>query len=132
MLAGHAHRPVAFLQLRGLIQHRDRPRVTQPRGDELLQRLQCRFPVPGVLGQQRLHPPRRGMPGRLRQLPARPAITRLGQQRTDVRERRQPRPGLREHRREQHPQLTMKVPQPAAIFYDGRSGHLLILSSHTA
>jgi len=85
-----------------------------------------------VLGQQRLHPPPRGMPGPLRQLPARPAVTGLGQQRADIREGRQPRPGLREHRREQRPQLTMKFPQPAAIFYDGRSSHLLILSSHTA
>jgi hypothetical protein len=132
MLAGDPDRPVAFLQLRGLVQHHDRPRVAQVRGDEPLQRGQRRRPVPGVLGQQRLHPPRRGMPGRLGKLPARLAVPRLGQQRAEVRERRQPRPGLREHRREQRPQLTMKFPQPAATLYDGRSGHLLILSSHTA
>ena len=29
-------------------------------------------------------------------------------------------------------QLIVKLPQPAAILYDGRSGHLLILSSHRA
>ena len=29
-------------------------------------------------------------------------------------------------------QLIVQFPQPAAIFYDGRSGHLLILSSHKA
>jgi hypothetical protein len=97
-----------FLQLRGLIQHHDRPRVTQPGHDEPLQRGQRRRPVPRMLSQQRLHPPRRGMPGPLGQLPARPAITRLGQQRPDIRERRQPRPGLREHRREQAAQLTLK------------------------
>jgi hypothetical protein len=69
-LAGHAQRPVAFLQLRGLIQHHDRPRITQADKDEPLQRGQRRRPVPGVLSQQRLHPPRRRMPGPLRQLPA--------------------------------------------------------------
>ena len=132
MLAGHAHRPVAFLQLRGLIQHHDRPRVTQAGQDEPLQRGQRRRPVPGVLGQQRLHPPRRRMPSPLRQLPARPAVTRLGQQRPDIRERRQPRPGLREHRREQAAQLALKSVQPGAIFYDGTGGHLLILSRHKA
>jgi hypothetical protein len=72
------------------------------------------------------------MPSPLRQLPARPAITRLGQQCPDIRERRQPRPGLREHRRKQATQLTLKSVQPAAIFYDGTSGHLLILSRHKA
>ena len=132
MLASHAHRPVAFLQLRGLIQHHDRPRVTHPGQDEPLQRGQRRRPVLGVLGQQRLHPPRRGMPSPLGQLPARPAITQLGQQRPDIRERRQPRPGLREHRREQTAQLTLKSAQPGAIFYDGTGGHLLILSRHKA
>jgi hypothetical protein len=72
------------------------------------------------------------MPSPLRQLPARPAITRLGQQRPDIRERRQPRPGLREHRRKQATQLALKSVQPAAIFYDGTGGHLLILSRHKA
>jgi hypothetical protein len=51
----------------------------------------------------------------------------LGEQRRDVGERRQPRPGLAEHRREQGAQLSLKSSQPAAIIYDGRSGHLLIL-----
>jgi hypothetical protein len=39
--------------------------------------------------------------------------------------------GLAEHRREQPAQLIFKRPQPAAIPYDGRSGHLLILSCHS-
>jgi hypothetical protein len=85
-----------------------------------------------MLGQQRLHPPRRDMPGHLRQLPARLAVTALGQQRADIRERRQTRSGLREHRREQTTQLTVKFPQPGAIFYDGPGGHLLILTRHKA
>jgi hypothetical protein len=72
------------------------------------------------------------MPGLLRQLPARPAVTAFGQQRAHVRERRQPRPGLREHRREQAAQLTVKPVQPGAIFYDGPGGHLLILTRHKA
>ena len=37
------------------------------------------LPSPRMLGEQRLHPPRRGMSGRFRQLSARPAIPRLGQ-----------------------------------------------------
>jgi hypothetical protein len=73
-----------------------------------------------------------GGAGRLGQLSARPAVPRLGQQRADIRERRQPRPGLREHRREQAAQLTVKSPQPGVIFYDGTGGHLLILSPHKA
>ena len=85
-----------------------------------------------MLSQQRLHPPRRGMPGRLGQLPARLAVTLLTQQRPDIGERRQPRPGLREHRREQAAQLTMKFPQPRPVFYDGPGGHLVVLSCHEA
>jgi hypothetical protein len=54
----------------------------------------------------------------------------LSQQRPDIRERRQPRPGLREHRREQAAQLALKSVQPGTIFYDGTGGHLLILSRH--
>ncbi len=42
--------------------------------DEPLQPLQHHPPVPGVLSQQCLHPPRRGMPGLLAQLPARLAV----------------------------------------------------------
>ena len=132
MLPADPDRPGPFLQLRGLIQHHDRLRVTQVRGDEPLQRGQRRLPVPGMLGQQRLHPPRRGMPGRLGQLPARLAVPTLGQQRANVRERRQPRPGLREHRREQAAQLTVKFLQPCPVFYDGLGGHLVVLSSHEA
>jgi DNA-binding CsgD family transcriptional regulator len=40
------------------------------------------------------------MPGLLTQLPARPAVTGHGQQRADIPERCQTRPGLGEHRRE--------------------------------
>ncbi len=71
VLAGHAdtHRPL--LQLRGLIQHR--------------------APVPGVLGQQRLHPPRRGMPGLLAQPPARLAVPGHCQQRRHVADRQRVR-----------------------------------------
>ena len=122
MLPGDPHRLRALFQFRGLIQHHDRLRITQVREDEPLQRGQRRLPVPGMLGQQRLHPPRRGMPGLLRQLPARLAVTAFGQQRADVRERRQTRSGLREHWREQASQLTVKFPQPGAIFYDGPGG----------
>jgi hypothetical protein len=77
---------------------------------------------------------RRGVavPGSLGQLPARPALRRPSQQRPDIRKRRQPRPGLLKHRSKQRPQLILKPAQPAAIFYDGHSGHLLILSSHKA
>ena len=132
MLPAYPHTGLAFLQLRGLIQHHDRPWITQPRHDEPLQRGQRRRPVPGVLGQQSLHPPRRGMPGRLRQLPARPAIPRLGQQRPDIRERRQPRPGLREHPRQQPEQLPSQLSQPGPVFYDGTGGHLIVSSSHEA
>ena len=72
------------------------------------------------------------MPGYLGQLPARPTIPALGQQRADVRERREPRPGLREHRREQAAQLTVKFLQPCPVFYDGPGGHLVVLSCHEA
>jgi hypothetical protein len=48
----------------------------------------------------------------------------------DIRERRQPRPGLCEYRREQAAQLAMKSVQPGAVFYDGTGGHPLILSRH--
>jgi hypothetical protein len=71
----------ALLQLRGLIEHQDRVRIGQVREDGPLQPLQHRLPVPGVLGQQRLHPPRRGVPGLLAQLPARLAVTGCRQQR---------------------------------------------------
>jgi hypothetical protein len=37
-----------------------------------------------------------------------------------------------EHRRQQTTQLTVKFPQPGAIFYDGPGGHLLILTRHKA
>jgi hypothetical protein len=70
------------------------------------------------------------LPRLLGELPARPARAWLGQQRPEVSKPRQPRPGPGEHRREQPAQLIVQLPQPAAIFYDGRGGHLLILSSH--
>jgi hypothetical protein len=85
-----------------------------------------------MLGQQRLHPPRRCMPGLLRQLPAQPAPARPGQQRPDIRKRRQLRPGLREHRREQATQFALKAAQPGVIFYHGTGGCLLILTRHEA
>jgi hypothetical protein len=130
VLAGHPHRGLAFLQLRGLVQHHDRSRNAQVRQDEPLQRLQRHRPVPGVLGQQGLHPPRRrGMPGYLPELPARPAFPRPGQQRADVRER-QPRPGLREHARQQRKQLLPQFPQPCPVTYDGTGGHLVVHSCH--
>ena len=132
VLAGRPHRHLPLLQLRGLIDHQHRARIAQVIYDQPLQGLQRRLPVPGVLGQQRLQTPRRGMPRLLGELPARPAVPRLGQRRPEVSERGQPRPGLGEHRREQPAQVVMQFPQPAAIFYDGRSGHLLILSSHKA
>ena len=72
------------------------------------------------------------MPGHLGQLPARPAIPRLGQQRADVRERCQPRPGLREHPRKLREQFPSQAAQPRPVFYDGLSGHLIVLSSHEA
>ena len=99
-------------------------------GDEPLQRGQRRCPVPGVLSQERLHPPRRAIPGRLRQLPARLTVPLLPQQRPDVRERRQPRPGLREHRREQGTQLTMQLPQPSPglLRWPRRPPRCLVLS----
>ena len=131
MLAGHPDGHLAFLQLGGLIQHQDRPRVAKLIEDEPLQALQRRLPVPGVLAQQRLHPPRRGVPGLLGQLPARPAVPGLAQQRADVGERRSTRPGLREHPREQAEQLPLQLPQPALALYDGRVGHLLILLRHS-
>jgi len=130
MLAGHPHPHLPLLQLRGLIEDQHRARIAQVINDEPLQRPQRRLPVPGMLSQQRLHPPRRGMPRRLGKLPARPAVSRLGQQRSEVSEPRQPRPGLSEYRRESPAQLTVRFPQPAAIFYDDRNRHLLILPSH--
>ncbi len=50
MLSAHPNRPVALLQLRGLVQHHDRLRIAQVREDEPLQRGQRRRPVPGVIG----------------------------------------------------------------------------------
>ena len=132
MLAGDAGRRGTFLQLRGLIQHEDRLIIAQVSGDEPLQRRQRLLPVPRVLRQQRLHPPRRGMPGLLRQLPARLAVTPLRQQRPDIRKRRQPRPGLREHRSQHAPQLTLKFSQPAGVLYHGPGGHPAAQSSHRA
>ena len=132
VLAGHPDRHLPFLQLSGLIQHQHRARIGQVGQDEPLQRRQRRLPVPGVLGQQRLHPPRRGMPGGLSELPARPAVPALSQQRDEISERGETRPGLREYRREQGTQLVVQPAQPAAILYDDRSGHLLILSCHRA
>jgi hypothetical protein len=72
------------------------------------------------------------MPGSLSELPARPAVPALSEQRAEVSERGQTRPGLREYRREQGAQLVLEPSQPAAILYDDRSGHLLILSCHRA
>jgi hypothetical protein len=71
------------------------------------------------------------MPGLLAELPARPAAPGR-QQRADVGKRRETRPGLREHPAEQHTQLTVQLPQPRPVFYDGRDGRLLILLSHSA
>ena len=88
MLAGHPDRHLASLQLGGLIQHQHRIPVAQVIKDEPLQRGQRRPPVPGVLTQQRLHPPWRGMLGSLGQLPARPAVPGLSQQRADISKRR--------------------------------------------
>jgi hypothetical protein len=90
MLPGHPHRLGALLEFCGLIQHQDRLRVTHAGQDEPLQGPQRRLPVPGMLGQQRLHPPRRAMPGSLGQLPARLPVAAFGQQRTDIRKRRPP------------------------------------------
>jgi hypothetical protein len=42
------------------------------------------------------------------------------------------RDDLREHRREQAAQLTVKFPQPCPVFYDGPDGRLVVLSSHEA
>jgi hypothetical protein len=70
VLPGHAHGLGALLELGRLVRHHDCLRITQMRGDEPLQRSQRGRPVPGMLGQQRLHPPRCGVPGRLGQLPA--------------------------------------------------------------
>jgi hypothetical protein len=125
-------RLVAFLQLSGLIDRQDRSRIAQPAHDEPLQRGQRRRPVPAVLAQQRLHPPRRRVPGRLRQLPARPAVPRLRKQRADIGERGEPRPGLREHPRQQREQFPPQFPQPRPVTYDGPDGHLAIQSSHKA
>src|SRR5256885_9173317 len=72
------------------------------------------------------------MPSGLGELPARPALPTLGQQRADISERGETGPGLREYRREQGAQLILEPSQPAAILYDDRGGHLLILSSHRA
>ena len=58
------------------------------RGQDLPARAQRRLPVPGMLGQQRLHPPR-PMPRPLGELPARPAVSGLGQQCADVSKGRQ-------------------------------------------
>jgi hypothetical protein len=128
MLPGYSYRYGAVLELGGLIKHHDRPRVTQMRHDEPLQRRQRR-PVPGVLGQERLHPPQRSVPGRFGQLPARLAVPGLGQPAApDVRQRRQPRPSLRE----QAAQLTVRFLQPCPVFYDDPGGHLIVLSCHEA
>ena len=127
VLAGHPHGHGPFLQLRGLIQHHDRGGVTQVRQDEPLQPGKRRLPVPGVFRQQRLHPPRRGVPGHLAQLPARLTVTPLAQQRSDIPERSQTRSSLGEHRRDQRLQLSLELLQPAAAFYDGRDGHPLVL-----
>ena len=48
------------------------PRV---RDDVPLQRAECGFPVPGVVGQQCLHPPRRGMSSQARSSTMAPAAT---------------------------------------------------------
>ena len=121
---------VPFFQLGGLVQRQDRLRVAEPRGDELLQRGQRRFPVPDVLGRQSLHPPRRAVPGRLRQLPARLSVTRLGQQRADAGERRKPRPGLHVRPCQQRKQLPPQFPRPRPVTYDGIGGHLVVQGSH--
>ncbi len=130
LVVNHAHRGAASFQLGGLIDRQNRLRVTQTADEEPLQRGQRRRPVPAVPGQQRPHPPRRGVPRLLRQLPARPAVPRLGQQRPDVRERRQPRPGLREHPRQQREQLPQQFPHPRPVTYDGPGGHLAVQMSH--
>jgi hypothetical protein len=130
VLAGDPGRGGSFFQLGGLVQRQDRLRVAEPRGDELLQRGQRRFPVPDVLGQQSLHPPRRAVPGRLRQLPARLPVTRLGQQRADAGERRKPRPGLHVRPCQQRKQLPPQFPRPRPVTYDGTGGHLVVQSSH--
>ena len=132
MLAGHPHGHPSLLELGGLIQHQDSPRIGKVAQDEPLQRAQRLLPVPGVPGQQGLHPPRRPMPGGLGELPARAAVPARRQQRANVGKRHQARPGLAEHWRQPGAQLIVKASQPAAILYDGPSGHLLILSSHRA
>src|SRR6266516_6156283 len=65
------HRHATLLQFRGLIQYQDRLRIAQVTGDELLHRAKRRRVVPGVLGQQRLHPPRARVSRGLGELPAR-------------------------------------------------------------
>ena len=112
LLAGHAngHRPL--LQLRGLIEYKDRVKVAKVGQDEPLQPIQHHLPVPGVLGQQRLHPPVRGVLGLLAQLPARLAVPGHCQRRRRVRERRKTRPGLREHRGDQRAQFRQQFPWP--------------------
>ena len=130
ILPGDPHRGGSLLQLSGLIDRQDRFRIAQPAHDEPLQRLQRRRPVPAVLREQRLYPPRRRVPGRLRQLPARPAVARLSQQRPDIGERRQPRPGLREHPRQQREQLPPQFPRPRPVTYDGTGGRLALQMSH--
>jgi hypothetical protein len=132
VLAGHPDTHLALFQLGGLIQDQHRAGVAEMTQDEPLRRAEPGLPSPGVLGQQCLQPPRRGMPSGLGQLPARPAVPWLCQQRIHVGERRQARPSLAKHRRKQPVQLLPQTPQPAAIPYDGRSGYLLILSSHKA
>jgi hypothetical protein len=116
VLAGHPDTHLALFQLGGLIQDQHRAGVAEMTQDEPLRRAEPGLPSPGVLGQ----------------LPARPAVPWLCQQRIHVGERRQARPSLAKHRRKQPVQLLPQTPQPAAIPYDGRSGYLLILSSHKA
>jgi hypothetical protein len=70
MLSGHPDADSPLRHLRGLIQHQDRLRVAQMGQDEALQQVKHHPPIPPVLSQQRLHPPRRGVPGLLAQLPA--------------------------------------------------------------
>jgi hypothetical protein len=132
VLAGHTDGHLPLFQLGGLIQHQDRPRIGQVVKDEPLQRAQRRLPVPGVPGQQRLH----GAAAWHARRP-RPTASTSGAPR--------PPPAARRCRRTP-PDATwpgrtpapaghaarLKFSQPAAILYDGRGGHLLILTSHKA
>ena len=55
------------------------------------------------------------VPGLLAQLPARLAVPGYRQQRRHVRERHQPRSGLREHRDDQRAQLRQQLPLPGPV-----------------